>query len=498
MKSRTNAKTTTKKTATRTFRSPSFSNNNNFVIDLPMLFIIIATYRNICSQNLTDWHLSNYAYFPIKEQYLDLPIFTSQTLSSPWTTNAALAAFHEAAFDCGLTAKGNTYSFRYGFSDTLLKSNQRLEVAKQLLGHTTKSDVLLNNYASDLTNFDLVSFILDGSEISTTTIDPNINPNKMKIPNPPMINQTDITKVDEDQLVKEYNQLAKEFRKKMEQTYGKSFVPKMNENELKTYRELHKQLESRRRHMKRIIIKEKIATLEKDFTNTMVSNPEDGKLKIINNEVNTVDDIDDQEQQNETFGLGQQQQQQQQTELQICPQELIPRSPNDQRYKFMVETLATKIINPPYQCIICLEDDTIPDTDVAQYNYPSQLARHLYKSFSSKNWDDVTMYGKHAFPQQYLRQHPPIKVPRFLTKYKCPFEDETTAAGKDAVNIIKKHIIQNHYQGPDLSENECIEFIRNYMKIHVGHSISDQEVESLKRKHKNDKLAAAASNRKNK
>ncbi|KAG2212232.1 hypothetical protein INT45_002658 [Circinella minor] len=77
-----------------------------------------------------------------------------------------LSAFNEATFDCGLTLKGTTYSFQYGFSITLLKSNQRLDVAKQFMGHTSKSNVVLQNYSSDLSNFDIVTFVLEYQSIT--------------------------------------------------------------------------------------------------------------------------------------------------------------------------------------------------------------------------------------------------------------------------------------------------------------------------------------------
>ena len=105
MKSKTIAKAMIKKTAKRTFRSPPFDEEDNNVINLAMLLIVLASNKGIVELELETWHMTNFAVFRIQEKFLDLPVFTKNTLTSPRSTNAALAAFHEASFDCGLTSK---------------------------------------------------------------------------------------------------------------------------------------------------------------------------------------------------------------------------------------------------------------------------------------------------------------------------------------------------------------------------------------------------------
>ncbi|KAG2208790.1 hypothetical protein INT45_010950 [Circinella minor] len=54
-------------------------------------------------------------------------------------------------------------------------------------------------------------------------------------------------------------------------------------------------------------------------------------------------------------------------------QELLPRSVNDQS-----------------------------DDEVFETQYPSLMARHLYKLYASKSWNGVTAYSMHTPPCQFL------------------------------------------------------------------------------------------------
>ncbi|CAO3629439.1 unnamed protein product [Cunninghamella echinulata] len=266
----------------RTFKSNQVTEDSS--LDFPVFLIAHGLGNDVFEiENFTTWYNSNLVILPIKESWLERPVFYRSS-SKNRSENEINAVANPRGFnsciqkmfrDACVPLQPSCYSLRRNFIKTMQSKGYTREQVALTIGHSYKSGQQFTSYASTFDDLDVVGVILEKKSDHIIELNPYIQGLKSNISDPNIFR---LSKNEQDEIVKpiekKYNIEISILKEEFIAKYKDKWEHSLNETEQQKLQALLNKKQNMKRRLLRKAVKEKMEKIYKDDLKNMKLNEE--------------------------------------------------------------------------------------------------------------------------------------------------------------------------------------------------------------------------------